>query len=1086
MADSVKIRITGDDSGFRKTLSGLGTVAKTSLVGLTAAVGVVSTALTAAGTAGVRYNATIEQLQTSFEVMTGSAEKAADVVRELRDLGASTPYDFLGLAQTTQTLMQYSFTADQAIDATKMIGDIAQGSADKMGRIAAAYGQMSSAGKVSLEDIKQMIEAGFNPLLVISEQTGESMDSLYTRISEGTITVDEITNAMIAATSEGGMFFQSMEKQSETLNGQLSTLKDNLESFGGTVFAGLSEELRTTILPTANAIVEEFNRAYEVGGIDGLMRSIEKKIPKLITAATNLARNVLAGVGKRIPSLVNQLFVNLPQTLESGFAILENLVDVLFDTVEVIVTNLVERFPEYAPIILKGIGNLAMSILTGAADVIMAVWRGIFGGSAEYELERAVDRMFENVDQDRVKEMADQIAEGVDASTASEAIAAALADIQAAFDAYNIDEEKIAGLIGQDYETVYAALISFGMPPGTAETVAGRVTEINNVISAQLEALNISMPADTLIKLFSEADGNRAIIINALRSMGLSATQIQGIIALYNGYAGDLGTGIVSLVDTIATALTDGEADTETIVQGLIDQANAYYDGVHAQIDVWEEAEIAELDPNAENYAEAVDNIRQKADEMRTAIEESQAATVAFITECAGKSTEEVLARMAELDAIEERTKQVVDQMDAAVEQSRQLGQDQYKVVTAGATTDEATIATAVSFAFESYKVEQQEIQQRYDEAMAQLQADFASGKIGSDEYVEAEAALRLTYDTDMSANQANYENALLSIFRGVADAMPDDISAPLIEAADNLDVASQIEEVLNAAMTDENFDFSTVGDEVRAAYDAAFGEGAFNMALTNGNTTLLVDGLQKTADGLILAAADTLENADTGVLGVTMAAVIEEGFADGTSLVDMDEQSMIGAVFYNLIDHGAAIIEAGEPEITAAAEEAVSGVPDAADVSDETFEAGVQTVNGYAYGIASREDFLNRTIDRVIGSVPSRFRNLLEVKSPSRVTMRIGEYTGEGFEIGIVRSLKHAVAAAEGLVGSMNLQTKLTAPALTGAFNSAAQDIADAEAGRPLVLMIDGKEVGQVTAPYSRTAQNSYNHSIALGVGKG
>ena len=75
--------------------------------------------------------------------------------------------------------MNYGFTADEAMDKMMMLGDISQGSADKMSRIAMAYGQMSSAGKVSLEDVKQMIEAGFNPLQEISESTGESMDSLY-------------------------------------------------------------------------------------------------------------------------------------------------------------------------------------------------------------------------------------------------------------------------------------------------------------------------------------------------------------------------------------------------------------------------------------------------------------------------------------------------------------------------------------------------------------------------------------------------------------------------------------------------------------------------------------------------------------------------------------------------------------------------------------------------------------------------------------------------------------------------------------------------------------------------------------------
>ena len=118
---------------------------------------------------GVKYNATVEDLTTSFKVMTGSAEKAGDIVERLKDIGSKTPFEFTDLAETTKLLMNYGLTADDAISKMEMLGDISQGNADKMNRISMAYGQMSSAGKVNLQDVKQMIEAGFNPLKEISE-----------------------------------------------------------------------------------------------------------------------------------------------------------------------------------------------------------------------------------------------------------------------------------------------------------------------------------------------------------------------------------------------------------------------------------------------------------------------------------------------------------------------------------------------------------------------------------------------------------------------------------------------------------------------------------------------------------------------------------------------------------------------------------------------------------------------------------------------------------------------------------------------------------------------------------------------------
>lgn len=247
---------------------------------------VVSTGIVTAAGAGVKYNATVEQLETSFAVMTGSAEEAAEVVERLQKLGAATPFEFTDLAETTQLLMNYGFAADEAIDSMEMLGDISQGSAEKMTRIATAYGQMSSAGKVSLEDVKQMIEAGFNPLREISDSTGESMESLYDRISKGTISVDEITASMQRATSEGGMYFQSMEKQSQTFNGQMSTLSDNAKSFLGNITGGIFERLAQDVLPKINEAISGLNDAFQSGGFQGMVDYIKQLSPTLDTVIT--------------------------------------------------------------------------------------------------------------------------------------------------------------------------------------------------------------------------------------------------------------------------------------------------------------------------------------------------------------------------------------------------------------------------------------------------------------------------------------------------------------------------------------------------------------------------------------------------------------------------------------------------------------------------------------------------------------------------------------------------------------------------------------------------------------------------------
>ncbi len=290
-----KVKVNAETKDASSKISGL----SGNLSGIVTKLGLVAAAAKLAQTAvsligkGISYNASIESYQTSFEVMTGSAEKAAETVERLKKISAETPFEMPELAETTQLLMNYGFTADEAIDRMTMLGDISQGSADKMNRIATAYGQMSSAGKVHLEDVKQMIEAGFNPLQEISQSTGESMESLYDRISDGTISVDEITASMERATSEGGKYFQSMEKQSKTIKGMMSTLKENANQLLGEVMKPITESISNDLLPTALGSIDQLTTAFQENGFSGL-----------ITAGGEIINNLTLGIAQQLPTLI--------------------------------------------------------------------------------------------------------------------------------------------------------------------------------------------------------------------------------------------------------------------------------------------------------------------------------------------------------------------------------------------------------------------------------------------------------------------------------------------------------------------------------------------------------------------------------------------------------------------------------------------------------------------------------------------------------------------------------------------------------------------------------------------------------------
>lgn len=182
---------------------------------------------------GISYNAGMESYLTNFKVMLGDEQLAAEKLEEIRKMAASTPFTLSDLTDGTQTLLQFGIAADDTTGVLKHLGDISLGNADKLQTLVRAYGKMSSAQKVTLENVNMMIDAGFNPLNQICATTGESMSDLYKRISDGKVGFDELAAAVNAATSEGGQFYNGMLEASQTVNGRLSTLQDNVSALVG-------------------------------------------------------------------------------------------------------------------------------------------------------------------------------------------------------------------------------------------------------------------------------------------------------------------------------------------------------------------------------------------------------------------------------------------------------------------------------------------------------------------------------------------------------------------------------------------------------------------------------------------------------------------------------------------------------------------------------------------------------------------------------------------------------------------------------------------------------------------------------------
>ena len=248
----------------------------------------VSAAVAAAGAAvggyvlktGIGYNQQMDDYTANMQTLLGGVDKAEAKIKELSDMAAKTPFELPTLADATQTLLSFGVKAEDSTGILKSLGDISLGNASKLQTLTRAYGKMSSTGKVTLENVQMMIDAGFNPLNLIAERNHMTMESLYKALSDGKVPFDELTWAIQKATSEGGQFYNGMETASKTLTGRLSTLKENWSAFLALLTKPAYETLRDTVLPSAIDMVDKLTASFNESGLQGVLNTFSAEVGK--------------------------------------------------------------------------------------------------------------------------------------------------------------------------------------------------------------------------------------------------------------------------------------------------------------------------------------------------------------------------------------------------------------------------------------------------------------------------------------------------------------------------------------------------------------------------------------------------------------------------------------------------------------------------------------------------------------------------------------------------------------------------------------------------------------------------------------
>lgn len=311
----------------------------------------------AGATVGGFWKATMSAMEAGKEkvriqTLVGSAEIGEALYDGITKFATDTVFgdELYGVAAQ---MLGYGIDQSEVLPIMKQLGDISQGDAQKLDSLSLAFSQASSLGKLMGQDFNQMVNAGFNPLAVISKKTGESIESLRNRMEKGLISIDEVKGAMTMATSEGGDFYNMLEDIANTPYGKL-------QKFIGGIREGF-KTIGEVFTPLVSTILDGLNWINEKAGA----------YIKPVAATIGLLSVVLLGVAVAQWAFTSAIWANTAALLANPITWIVVAIAALI----AVIVSAINKYHEWGAAILLLMGPLGMVV-----NLIMALknnWESI-------------------------------------------------------------------------------------------------------------------------------------------------------------------------------------------------------------------------------------------------------------------------------------------------------------------------------------------------------------------------------------------------------------------------------------------------------------------------------------------------------------------------------------------------------------------------------------------------------------------------------------------------------------------------------------------------------------------------------------
>jgi tape measure domain-containing protein len=208
--------------------------------------------------------AEIESQTRSLQVLTGSVQKATEIVKQLQDLGAVTPFTSSELIDAAKRLQAFGVETNKVVDTTRRLADVSGATGAELQGLVTAYGQVQAKGRLQGEELLQFQERGVALQKVLKEEYKLSGEEFQKALEDGRISAEAVEAAIIKLTDAGGKYANGAIAQSDTLNGKLSTLQDSFQRLAQNI-GKFFEPVFKFLIDGINAFLERLNNASRLG-----------------------------------------------------------------------------------------------------------------------------------------------------------------------------------------------------------------------------------------------------------------------------------------------------------------------------------------------------------------------------------------------------------------------------------------------------------------------------------------------------------------------------------------------------------------------------------------------------------------------------------------------------------------------------------------------------------------------------------------------------------------------------------------------------------------------------------------------------